>query len=250
MGRIILRCMELGLIPRARRAGIFFDAPVYPDTMTKQALLGAVAIIIAIVLIWVAWRGPPKVVTGPSGGVAPIVHPAITTPVDAPIVPYTTAATPPLPPLPQLTKYILIEKRWDGPGRQADDIGFQIGEVAVWADGRRLRREEFSDAKYLAGGMEQSPAWNLVDGDPRTYVTMSRSPLQQVILTLEKPTRITMVRVFNRIDCCRERLDGAKVSLLNEVKVPLWTSTLIGTQSMYVVMPGGGPSGPPASRTP
>ena len=49
-------------------------------------------------------------------------------------------------------------------------------------------------------------------------------------------TEISSIRVYNRNDCCSERIDGATISITadKDGRDVVWSSTFNGTQSTYI----------------
>ena len=56
-----------------------------------------------------------------------------------------------------------------------------------------------------------------------------------LVIDYGKMTEITSIRVFNRNDCCAERIDGATVSITadEDGRDVVWSSTFDGAQSTY-----------------
>ena len=56
-----------------------------------------------------------------------------------------------------------------------------------------------------------------------------------LVIDYGKLTAITSIRVFNRNDCCAERIDGATVSITadKDGRDVVWLSTFDGAKSTY-----------------
>ena len=56
-----------------------------------------------------------------------------------------------------------------------------------------------------------------------------------LVIDYGKVTEITSIRVYNRNDCCAERIDGATVSITadEDGRAVVWSSKFEGTRSTY-----------------
>lgn len=189
----------------------------------------AIVIIILIALGGLYYLMPAPVATGTSGGVTAPAHPqAANVPsamASAPVV--VAAATPPKPV--KKVKGIIIQKNTEGkevtpPASRT----FQIGEIKAYRrDGSLLTAKDYAKAEYNkevnTGVALTYPATNAIDGDVNTFThTNGESAefgMHILFLTLKEPTDISRVEVFNRVDCCADRLDGAVLIFTNEKDV-------------------------------
>jgi hypothetical protein len=178
-------------------------------------IFGVIIIIVGLYLYYIKTKVTDivSVGTGITGGVTLPNSTAATTIPTKPIGVESVKTTAPLPPA--LTKYILFTKTVTHSG---DIASFQVAEIVVTVlengKQRTLNANDYSDAKCYDDCEKHGPARNAIDGKiDKTYAHASDAN-PRLIFTLKAPTQILNVTVYNRQDCCQDRLKGVILELL------------------------------------
>ena len=80
------------------------------------------------------------------------------------------------------------------------------------------------------------PGKNLVDGNLNNFAHTSCSDKGWMKIDLESTVAIARITVYNRVDCCKDRLRGTTVQVLDASGSPVYTSpglTNAGKQDLY-----------------
>jgi len=131
--------------------------------------------------------------------------------------------------------------RVDLPGREQY---LSLAEVLVFSDGENIAtRGEATQSSMSAGGV----APRAIDGSSNgahsagsvTHTALQRDPWWEVELAVPSP--IHRIEVFNRTDCCSERLDGCRVTVLGENRETLFEHSFGQTPAPQGQVITGGP---------
>jgi hypothetical protein len=101
-----------------------------------------------------------------------------------------------------------------------------LGEIAVMSekDGPNIIRPSMVVSTSSSYGNNAYPGANFVDQKPDTFVHTSCSDKGWVIVDLGSMVPIYQIVVTNRTDCCRQRANGAVLTILNDRKEILYTA--------------------------
>ncbi len=102
-------------------------------------------------------------------------------------------------------------------------------QVLATASGNQLQRQgEANQSSVTHGGVASRATDGKVDqvyaNGSVTHSNSEKDPWWQV--DLKKPQDIGAVRIFNRSDCCGERLSGAAIEILDEKKKVVWSGKI------------------------
>jgi hypothetical protein len=131
--------------------------------------------------------------------------------------------------------------RVDLPGREQY---LSLAEVLVISDGENIApRGKATQSSMSAGGV----APRAIDGNANgahsggsvTHTALQRDPWWEVELAI--PASIHQIELFNRTDCCNERLDGCRVMVLGENRETLFEHSFTQTPSPHGQVTTGGP---------
>jgi hypothetical protein len=77
----------------------------------------------------------------------------------------------------------------------------------------------------------------MIDGNLNNFAhtrdKVASSPIQYIKLVLTVPMKISKIVVKNRVDCCRERINGINVKTLGVNDVELSSQVLTGSALTY-----------------
>ena len=147
------------------------------------------------------------------------------------------------------TKYISLEK--DSQGLSGDERTFSVGELVVIVDDmkggeRTLTADDYSDAsmypnqgyavaggeaKWAIDGVIPSNNTNEIGYNRMAHTDIDENNKASIRFTLKAPQIVKRIKVYNRADCCQNRLDGVILSLYNTKGEILFRTTLVGTSS-------------------
>ena len=154
----------------------------------------------------------------------------------------SAASSPDLSNTPDLTKSILFTKR-SGAGAD-DDATFNVAEIVVnVSEGtgtRPLTADDYSSSVCDDGSdtglyCKDHPASNAIDGKNNNFAHTGRNS-PRLLFVLKVPKKVVNVTVYNRADCCQNRLVGVKLSLLNSTDVPI-KECILNADATYVCTP-------------
>jgi hypothetical protein len=131
-----------------------------------------------------------------------------------------------------LVSKIVIKKEVPVMSDKPDNDTFQIGEVKVYDRNHiLLRLEHFASAEFAnnTGYSSSYPGKNVLDGDLYTFAHSMPDNIQTLTLALKIPQTITKIEIFNRGECCHDRLNGAVLTLLSVTGKVIYSRTLTGT---------------------
>ena len=208
------------------------------------AVVGGLALAGLLVLLWYnsgKKEEEKKVGTGVTGGVT---TPGSASDSTVPKVPteISAASSPDLSNTPVLTKSILFTK--NSTGVYTDEATFAVAEIVVRvleSNGTRtLTKDDYSDAICDDGSntgffCTNLPAANAIDGNNNTFANTDKvNP--KLLFVLKVPKKVVSVTVYNRADCCKDRLNGVKLSLLSSSDVPI-KECILTADATYVCTP-------------
>ena len=130
-------------------------------------------------------------------------------------------------------KYIVLNKVSVNEASAADAGAnvIQIAELQAYEGDKLLTASDYELVEYKNSPKKEADtqgnylAVDAVDGDINTYASTSGvGILHTMIFTLKNPMKITKINVIGRKDCCRQRLPGIVMSLLNDKNVELYTT--------------------------
>jgi hypothetical protein len=131
--------------------------------------------------------------------------------------------------------------RVDLPGREQY---LSLAEVLVMSDGENIAlRGKATQSSMSAGGV----APRAIDGNSNgahtggsvTHTALQRDPWWEV--ELAAPAPIHRIEIFNRTDCCSERLEGCRVTVLGEDRETLFGYSFSQTPAPHGQVITGGP---------
>jgi len=104
-----------------------------------------------------------------------------------------------------------------------------LGEIAVMSkkDGPNIIRPSMTVSSSSSYGNNAYPGANVVDQKPDTFVHTSCADKGWVMVDLGSTVPIYQIIVTNRTDCCRQRANGAVLTILNDRKEVLYTANPI-----------------------
>lgn len=131
--------------------------------------------------------------------------------------------------------------RVDLPGREQY---LSLAEVLVLSGGENVAPQgTATQSSTSAGGL----APRAIDGNTNgahsnhsvTHTALEPNPWWEV--QLAAPTPIHQIEIFNRTDCCSERLEGCRISILDEARTTLFEHTFASTPAPRGEVITGGP---------
>ena len=207
------------------------------------AVVGGLALAGLLVLLWYnsgKKEEEKKVGTGVTGGVTTPGSASDSTVPKGPTE-ISAASSPDLSNTPGLTKSILFTK---GPGGYGDEVTFAVAEIVVRVSEsngtRTLTKDDYSDTICDDGSntgfyCKLLPPANAIDGNNNTFANTDKvNP--KLLFVLKVPKKVVDVTVFNRADCCKNRLVDVKLSLLNSSDVPI-KECILNADATYVCTP-------------
>jgi len=189
-----------------------------------------------------------KPADAPLGGVAPAGSLGTSTPLAGTGVDVNgaTLATP----APRVSTIEFVKDTTNGIRQGDDSRTFQISEVVVNAKDSvgnilKLTKDDYESVSLSSAYPNgQFPASMAVDGILQTASanywnfshTYGEDPVQKLTLKLKDPRDITRVIIYNRQDCCQERLRDVKVNMLdiNGSVITSFTLTARGVQAFTI----------------
>jgi hypothetical protein len=82
------------------------------------------------------------------------------------------------------------------------------------------------------------PGTNFVDGDTNTFTHTSGNDVPWVKVDLGSMIDIYKIEIYNRVDCCQERVLDAVLQILNDQNTIIYTSDAVkSTESAYTWFP-------------
>lgn len=161
---------------------------------------------------------PPIVTTVP---VQPVAQPT-QQPVQSPTIDPAT-----------LTKYIKVSK--SSTIHKNDDDSFQLAELVINSADGQISPSDIASVTSSASAYGSNPKM-IVDGNTNgSYFAMTSwhsdnvAQPRWIMVTLVKPMKISSVKVYNRTDCCWDRLSGATLNLLNADNKVIHSANLSGS---------------------
>jgi len=118
--------------------------------------------------------------------------------------------------------------------RQTKHEYLHFGEVEVFSGNTNIafkKQTSLSSTHKPWGG----PSSNAVDGNKKTWTHTLKGGWW--IVDLGKSYNIEMIKIFNRQECCQNRLNGVLLEILNDSKKVIWSTRLddrIGEQKIAV----------------
>ncbi len=162
--------------------------------------------------------------------------PAISVLPYTPPVIYTSQPTAPAAPVYDpavLTKYIKVSK--SSTTYKNDDDSFQLAELVIKSEDGQISAADIQSVTSSASAYGSNPKM-IVDGNTNgSYFAMTSwhsdnvAQPRWIMVTLAKPMKISSVKVFNRTDCCWERLSGASLELINQYNKVINSVSLSGS---------------------
>lgn len=159
---------------------------------------------------------PPAVTTLPY--VPPVVYPEEPAVPVVPVVPVVPAV--PTQDPSTLTKYVKISK--SSTKHKNDDDSFQIAEIILKSDDVFISPSDIQSVTSSTSAYGSNPNM-VIDGKTdgnyfanTTWHSDNTSQPRWIMITLTKPIKISYVKIYNRTDCCWERLSGAVLELINQ----------------------------------
>lgn len=205
--------------------------------MMNPALLFGMALVVILLLVYLTSKKSPPEDT-PTGGVAISDSPAVNKPIPEGGAPATMlSVNPVLPPSALIKRIIITKDTRDKPDPEGSDgtwRTFQVAEVYVWVDDKKLTASDFSDAVLSSEYAPQYGARNAIDGDVKTFTHNNVETLGILTLTLKDPKPVTSIHIINRLDCCKSRMDGVYVNLEDASGDSQWSGKMSGSQEIYV----------------
>lgn len=186
-------------------------APIYSMPVAPQPVEEPVAAPPAITVL----PHSPTIYTMPVA--QPVAQPA---PEPAPVDPNT------------LTKFIKVSK--SSTTYKNDDDSFQLAELVIQSANGQISAADIQSVTSSPSAYGSNPKM-IVDGNTNgSYFAMTSwhsdniSVPRWIMVTLVNPMKISSVKVYNRTDCCWDRLNGAKLELINQYNKPVNSVNLSG----------------------
>jgi len=127
-----------------------------------------------------------------------------------------------------------------------DARSLNIGEVLVVdIEGTVLSVDDFESVVLMSEGkvvnaFASYPVRNVIDGKKNTFmhspVGTNAPNALDLIINLKNPTLLARIEIWNRPDCCRDRLAGSVVMLKNNSGGIITTQTLNGNLSQNIIV--------------
>jgi hypothetical protein len=181
----------------------------------KKYIIGGVifALVVVVIIVIVAST------SSSSKGQTSALTPALTTP----------ALTTPAPTRSSLVKTVSLE-------RPSSGDAINLAEIFLFDEGNRPIPASNMTAS-LNPPLDGYPAPNMIDGNLNNFAhtrdKVASSPIQYIKLVLTVPMKISKIVVKNRVDCCRERINGINVKTLGVNDVELSSQVLTGSALTY-----------------
>lgn len=99
----------------------------------------------------------------------------------------------------------------------SSNVYINLAEVEVYDSSNTL----VSNNKTITGSsVQDTNAWaNLVDGNKTNFTSTSNTTSEYLQIDLGAVKEIQRISITNRTDCCKDRINGVKVQILNESNV-------------------------------
>ena len=125
-----------------------------------------------------------------------------------------------------------------------------VAEIQVFDENKVNVSQGKTVTKSSGWQGDQFPGANLVDGNTNNFAHTSgnagESPWMSIDLGAD--TNVSLIKVFNRTDCCQGRLAGALVQVLDSLGGVVFTSPPLTAAMEQDVVPAAGSRLPPAAR--
>lgn len=183
----------------------------------------------------------PVLQPAPSMPIINVAEPSIAVSTKPPLI--LTSTMPVSAPMPtaapldttNLTKYIRVSK--SAIVENNDNDSFQLAELVIKTSDKQITASDIAGVTSSASGYGSKPSL-IVDGNTNAmffggsvWHSDNVSKPRWIMVTLTNPMKVSSIRVYNRADCCWDRLKGAKLELLNAdnnvIKSVTLTSSLI-----------------------
>lgn len=158
--------------------------------------------------------------TGGTTGTTPVL------PNDPKVIDSPVATTTPTTPIPVLTPQEPAPPALDPPWDLTTEIMFdktpgffQIGEIEIYADGRKLSKNDVKITGQSSSGYGHTPDV-VMDGSPfydwANYSVWSSDNTDGrgwLNIAFNQPMALDKLVVYNRTDCCQDRLNGVQITI-------------------------------------
>ena len=126
-------------------------------------------------------------------------------------------------------QYILIELPGEERTLSLAEVSVYSGQENIATRGKAGQVSTFGEGN-AARAIDGNPAGNFFDHSVTSTATQP-NPWWELDLGSEEP--ITKIIIHNRTDCCRDRIDPARVQVLDRMKRILWEGAIRTTETQY-----------------